>query len=153
MSSGAQIEVLTRGVCVVDGQLLLSRNRKVGNVYLPGGHIDFGETGAAALVREIAEEMGCAAVAGDFIGCVEHFFEQAGEAKAEINLLYHLEVTGITPASEPPCCESWIEFFWYPLADIGQSKLEPAVLRQHLGAWLQQATGNNLATTQREVAK
>ena len=30
------IETLARGVCLMDGRILLCRNRKVGNVYLPG---------------------------------------------------------------------------------------------------------------------
>ena len=33
-------EIISRGVCVHRGHVLLCRNRKRGNVYLPGGHIE-----------------------------------------------------------------------------------------------------------------
>ncbi|MGI6749640.1 MAG: NUDIX domain-containing protein [Atribacter sp.] len=37
------VELIVRGVCVLDGMVLLCRNRKAGNVYLPGGHLEPGE--------------------------------------------------------------------------------------------------------------
>ena len=62
------IENIARGVCVVDGRVLLCRPKKGGYTYLPGGHIEFGETSRAALVREMKEETGLDATAGDQIG-------------------------------------------------------------------------------------
>lgn len=141
------IETLARGACLMDGQILLCRNCKAGNVYLPGGHIEFGETGAAALTREVREEMGCRSRVAGFLGCAEHFFVQKGRTHAEINLVYALKVAGIAPADQPPCREAWIEFFWHPLARLGGSRLEPAVLRRLLPRWLAAAPADNLATT------
>ncbi len=147
METRGQIETLARGACLMDGQILLCRNRKAGNVYLPGGHIEFGETGAEALAREIREEMGCLSRVAGFLGCAEHFFRQKGRPHAEINLVYVLKVAGIAPADPPPCRESWIEFFWHPLARLGGSRLEPAALRRLLPRWLAVAPSGNLATT------
>lgn len=146
------IETLARGVCVMDGRLLLCRNRRVGNVYLPGGHVEFGETGAVALAREIEEEMGCRSRVGPFLGCVEHVFTQQGRPHAEINLVYRMKVTGLSPRRTPPCRESWIEFIWQPLGRLGRSSLEPAVLRRLLPAWLRNPPPRNLATTARGAA-
>ena len=145
-----RIETLTRGVCVVRGMILLCQNRKVGNVYLPGGHIDFGETGAAALAREIDEEMGCRARVGAFLGCVEHFFDQQGVPHAEIDLLYTMRVTGIVPEREPPCREGWLRFFWHPLDRLSSVHLEPAVLRRRLPQWVAATPAGNLLTTKVE---
>lgn len=147
MKTRQGIETLARGVCVMDGQVLLCRNRKAGNVYLPGGHVEFGETGAVALAREIREEMGCAAKVGAFLGCVEHGFMQRNQAHAEINLLYAMRVPGLAPDRPPPCCEAWITFFWHPLGRLASSKLEPAVLRRKLPKWLEAPPPGNLATT------
>ena len=61
----AGIETIARGVCVRDGKLLVCRAKGAKSCYLPGGHVEFGETGRQALVREMAEETGLAAEAGD----------------------------------------------------------------------------------------
>ena len=47
------IETIARGVCVKDGKVLLCFPKDRSYAYLPGGHIEFGETGRVALVREM----------------------------------------------------------------------------------------------------
>ena len=99
------IENIARGVCVVDGKVLLCKPKKGGYTYLPGGHIEFGEKGREALVREIKEEMGLEAEAGDLLGVVESAFEQHGKPHAEINLIYRLKLippsSSLLPHSSP----------------------------------------------------
>ena len=105
----AGVEVIARGVCVQDGKILLCRAKGGATTYLPGGHIEFGETGRQALVREVREELGVDAETGAFLGVVENAFEQHGKPHAEINLVYELKL----PAATPPCAqEDWIEFEW-----------------------------------------
>ena len=103
------IEVIARGVCVQEGKILLCKAKGGPTTYLPGGHIEFGETGRQALVREVKEELGVDAETGAFLGVVENAFEQHGKPHAEINLVYELKL----PAATPPCArEDWIEFEW-----------------------------------------
>ncbi|MDD2600411.1 MAG: NUDIX domain-containing protein [Kiritimatiellae bacterium] len=142
MSQQKQIEIIARGVCIREGQILLCYGRKSGIAYLPGGHIDFGESGQMALEREIAEELGLAARAGGFIGCCEHCFVQAGEPHAEVNLLYLLEVPELDPAHEPQAIEDWIGFLWQPLARINEIPFEPAALAAVLPEWIQSGHGH-----------
>ncbi len=132
----AGIETIVRGVCITDGHVLICRNRKVGNLYFPGGHIEFGETGAEALVREVREEMGVDSAAREFLGCCEHHFLQHGDKPhAEINLVYVLEIPSLAPDKPAPSCEDWIAFEWMPLAELASSAVEPAVLRQCAADW------------------
>ena len=131
----AGIETIARGICVKDGHVLVCRNRKVGNLYFPGGHIEFGETGAEALVREVREEMGVESSAREFLGCCEHRFGQHGKPHAEINLVYALEIPSLAPGKAVPSCEDWIVFEWMPLADLAGSAVEPAVLRRCTADW------------------
>ena len=136
----AGIETIARGVCVVDGKILLCRAKGGMTTYLPGGHIEFGETGRQALVREIKEELGVESSTGAFLGVVENSFLQHGKPHAEINLVYELfldppapptsantqHIPGNRPegaplqgAPIPASREDWIEFEWRPLNDLG----------------------------------
>lgn len=46
---GDRIEVIARGVCVAGGKVLLCRPKAGGYTYLPGGHVEFGETSREAV--------------------------------------------------------------------------------------------------------
>ena len=111
----AGIETIARGVCVVDGKILLCKAKGGKTTYLPGGHIEFGETGRQALVREIKEELGLASSTGAFLGVVENSFLQHGVPHSEINLVYELSLA----EGEIKAQEDWIEFEWRPLSNLG----------------------------------
>ena len=111
----AGIETIARGVCVIDGKILLCKAKGGKTTYLPGGHIEFSETGRQALVREIKEELGVDSTTGAFLGVVENSFLQHGKPHAEINLVYELSLAEVDVRAR----EDWIEFEWRPLADLG----------------------------------
>ena len=121
----AGIEVIARGVCVQEGKILLCRAKGGATTYLPGGHIEFGETGRQALVREVKEEIGVDAETGAFLGVVENAFQQHGKPHAEINLVYELKLPATTPAR---ALEDWIEFEWRDRAHLDD--LLPAAFRR-----------------------
>ena len=111
----AGIETIARGVCVRDGKILLCRAKGGSTTYLPGGHIEFGETGRQALAREVKEELGADAKTGRFLGVVENSFLQHGKPHAEINLVYELQ---LPPETAAKACEDWIEFEWRDLTRL-----------------------------------
>ncbi len=147
----AGIETIARGICVKNGYILVCRNRKVGNLYFPGGHIEFGETGAEALEREVQEEMGVESSAREFLGCCEHRFDQHGKPHAEINLVYALEIPALAPGKAVPSCEDWIAFEWMPVGELDGSAVEPSALRVRVLDWYaaRAAAADRLATTAR----
>ncbi len=147
MYENANVEVIARGVCVADGQVLLCYGRKAALTYLPGGHIEFRETARQALVREIKEELGCAAEAGRFLGCCEHSFLQKGEPHAEINLVFELTIHGLKPGAQVDAAEDWIGFRWQALEKLDEANLEPSPFRGLIAAWLKQPGGHFVSGT------
>lgn len=142
MKESRSIETIARGVLVADGHVLLCRNTRHGNVYLPGGHIEFGETGAEALAREMAEETGVRVRVTGFLGCAEHFFAQETDEHepaadhAEINLVYAMTAPGLSPDAEVKSREGWLAFDWAPLDGLASTKMEPAALRDRIPGWV-----------------
>jgi len=123
------IENIARGVCVVDGRVLLCRPKKGGYTYLPGGHIEFGEKGAEALRREVREELGVDSTVGDLLGVVESSFVQHGKPHAEISLVYRLSLADPGAKSQ----EDWIEFVWWPVDRLDEANLLPPEMKKHVG--------------------
>jgi 8-oxo-dGTP diphosphatase len=139
------IEVLARGVYVRDGHLLVCHTAGADNTYLPGGHVEFRESAPQSLVREVREELGLRAVAGTFLGAIEHTFRQKGEPHCEINLVFAMRIPGLKPGEPVRAREGHLDFRWVPLSGLGRAVLEPAPLRalvrawargQRLGAWV-----------------
>ena len=134
MTTEKHIETIARGVCVVDGKVLLCLPKDRSYSYLPGGHIEFGETGREALVREIEEEMGLKSEAGELLGVEESQFEQHGKPHAEINLVYRLSIPACLPSqvSGPEAQEDWIAFEWRDVADLDNANLLPPEMKKYV---------------------
>lgn len=136
MNKKYDIEIIARGVCVRNGRLLLCHTKGARNTYLPGGHVECGESAKASLAREIKEELGCNAKAGRFLGVVEHCYTRGRQRCCEINLIFELRISGLDSSLTPASNEDYIEFWWGSLGGLSRSKLEPAVLRRVLPSWL-----------------
>ena len=129
--SGArgEIETIARGVCAADGRVLLCKAKGGRSTYLPGGHIEFGETGAQALAREMKEEAGIEVEVGGLLGVLENSFLQHGERHCEINLVYEMRIRGGKDVSS---LEDWIEFEWRDIGDLAAANLLPAEIAKFI---------------------
>ena len=130
-----EIEILARGACVEAGKVLVCRNRKHGNVYLPGGHVDWGEDSKHALEREWREEIGVPGRAGRFLGVVEQVYTARSGRTCEISLVFEVRCPGISAQKNPASAEDHLEFEWIPLNNLGRAGLLPLALADHLPAW------------------
>lgn len=126
--TAAITEIIARAVIRRDGQLLVVRERTTSWSFLPGGHIEPGEQVEAALLRELAEELGTEAEIAGFVGAVEHGYIEDGTTRHEINLVFEVAITDAEPVSQ----EDHLEFHWLPLAELAEADVRPGALKNAL---------------------
>ncbi len=126
---------LARGILVKDGRVLLAHQKGAEHTFLPGGHIRKGEKAEAALVREIAEEIGGKAFVKRFIGAVEAAWAEDGKEQHEINLVFEVEIPGLDPKKSPVSLEPHLEFSWVAPADLETHNLLPEPMSECLLNW------------------
>ena len=115
--------VITRGdqvlLCTVDG---------LGYWFLPGGRVRFGEPGDAALVRELAEELGHDLPGAKLALVVENIFETPS-LQHEIGLYYLVTwPDALDPGDLHGGSESGHAFRWVPARELGDLDFRPAGL-------------------------
>lgn len=124
---------LARGVCRIEGYVLLAHSVGADNTFLPGGHIDFGEKAPECLRREIEEELAVTNIqVGRFLGAVEHKWEESGTKHCEINLLFDLQLSGVFPPNPPVVREKHLEFLWVRPEQLANHNLKPSPLVDYI---------------------
>lgn len=124
----AHAEYLARALMWRDGKVLVCRDLKRGHAYLPGGHVEFGESARDALLRELDEECGIDASVGLPRVIWEMRFVQQGVTKQEISIVFHVEHPvnapwpGSVPSYEPHIAFEWID----PVEALAQGVVPPA---------------------------
>ena len=135
------IEVLARGVQVQDDRILLCRSLTQGHLYLPGGHVESGESIREALEREIEEELGAEVEVGPFLGLLEYSFHDGREKHAELSVLFAIRGVGALRSRERE-----IEFVWQRLSELNSLPLLPEPLVELLPRWLDDPRAERFAS-------
>ncbi len=141
-----KIEFIARGVMVHNQHILLCRAVKHNYTYLPGGHVEFGESAGQALCREFMEETGLAVRVADPCLFHETAFTQNGRERHELNIAFPVELSPHPPSPHPPSqphpsptlavtqdtapnpvpsLESDIAFDWVRIEDLPQANIKP----------------------------
>jgi 8-oxo-dGTP diphosphatase len=115
----ARPELAVGAVVVHDGSLLLVRRGHgpaAGEWSVPGGRVEWGETVAEAVVREVREETGLECVCGELLGWVERIDEA-----------YHFvildHVATVLEHGTPVAGDDAAEVRWVPIDDVLELRL------------------------------
>lgn len=96
-----KIEIIARGLLWSQDRILFCRSKKHGHCYLPGGHVEAGESATDALAREFIEETGLAMSTGEPLLVSEQRFVQRGKPRHEISIVFHVEHSDGAPETVP----------------------------------------------------
>lgn len=105
---------------------------------LPGGRVDPGEEAAAAVVREMMEEVGEVVDCGELLYVVENFFEHQSKPNHEIGLYFLAHLSSESPLQSTAHSHFGIEgsrrleFRWFQLSELAAVNLHPSFLRAAL---------------------
>lgn len=111
-----------------DGRFLLVKRRKAPNAGtwgFPGGHVELGETGLAAAVRELHEETGVIAVADDYLTNVDAITR---DAAGNVAFHYLLAVVRCNYESGTPvAADDADDAGWFTPAQAAELNQSPSV--------------------------
>ena len=122
------IEVIVRALILRTNKILLCRRVDRDYWFLPGGHVEWGESAQYALARELKEELDVAFKKFTFIGATENFFE----GHQEVNFVFL--ASGGNPAETS--VEKHLEFRFVSRKDFSKMNVVPQFLKKSILKWL-----------------
>lgn len=141
MTSKDKIHVLSRAVILDQDHILLCKtlDLPISFYFLPGGHVEHGESVETSLLRELVEEAGVTCKIKRFLGCLEHSFEPGHNSichNHEYNFVFEAESEDLKVGREILPLEDHIGLVWMPLSKIAEIDLRAEPLRTLLPEWL-----------------
>ncbi len=126
-------EIIVRAVIQKDGKILVCKNIKKDDnyYYLPGGHMEIGESADKALVRELKEELNLSIKNLSFIGVIENIYNQDNEAHHEINLIFNIRADKVEDKSN----EDHLGFFFFNKDQFSKETILPKTLKEGVVQW------------------
>ena len=147
MNTKNHIHVLSRAVIIDQGHILLCKtlDLPISFYFLPGGHVEHGESVETSLLRELIEETGNICKIKRFLGCLEHNFEPGHNSichNHEYNFIFEVESDTLKSDYKVPQLEAHIELLWVPLNQLSEIDFRAEPLKSLVPQWLQSAPAN-----------
>ncbi len=122
------IEIIARALIIKDNKILSCKTVTQGNYFLPGGHVEFGESAKATLVREMHEEAHAVIKDIEYLGLFEHSYGEHEDIHHEINIIYTAQIEDENVVSQ----EAHITFEWIPIEEFSSIKFLPKVFQDKI---------------------
>lgn len=122
------IELISRVVIKRDGKILLCKGLEQGNLYLPGGHVEFGDTMVETVYKELNEEMGLNRNEIhnlQYHDMLENFYGSENDKRHEVNFIFSAT---ISPETEIKSMESHIDFEWVDIHELENVNFMPTLM-------------------------
>ncbi len=124
----SHIHNISRGLCVQKGAILLAWHKVQQYYFLPGGHVEAGESSATALVREFMEELEVTVMCGNFLVLFEHAWKNGESMQHELTSVFTID--GVNPDASVQSRIEHLEFKWVPLSELSTVKFLPSELQE-----------------------
>lgn len=130
----SQIHVIARAILLQGEKIVLCRVKGEEKFFLPGGHVENGETVKRALLRELDEEVGSYNYQlGAFAGVCEGIFSNEKDTlQQEVNLLFEVHMSEGQIVSK----EDHIEFISMDKAALDECEIMPTGIKEGILEWL-----------------
>ncbi|WP_298199978.1 NUDIX domain-containing protein [Desulfosporosinus sp.] len=122
---------VARAICISDNKILLAKSKGKCNFYLPGGGIRKNESAAAALIRELKEELDAEALIIGFLGIIENQWSVNDTLNYETTFLFAARIEG-SENGYTHSNEETLSFHWTPLDSINLMDIRPECVKDLL---------------------
>ncbi len=141
MSNRDKIHVLSRAAIIDKNKILLCKtlDLEITFYFLPGGHIEYGESAETSLLRELKEETGFFCKINKFLGCLEYSFEPDHSSichNHEYNFIFEAESEHLKSDRKIICPEKHMELIWMPISSLQEIDFRAESLKRLLPSWL-----------------
>lgn len=141
------IHVLGRAVIIDQDHILVCKTLDLPTAFhfLPGGHVEHGESVETSLLRELREESGAKCRIKRFLGCLEYSFEPGHSSichNHEYNFIFEVESEALKMNHTIPQLESHLELIWMPLSKLVEIDFRAEPLQMLIPEWLKIGENN-----------
>lgn len=118
------VERISRAIIVNEGKILLCKSIAKNSMgFLPGGHIENGESEEIALAREIQEEIGRKISAVKKVSEINNSYERDGIV---VNEILYTFLAKLDSYKNIKSIEAHLKYEWIPLLELSAENFKPA---------------------------